>query len=117
VTITGTGGSATPGCATLGIGDPQGFLLISQQAASLSGSSYAGFVLNGTLFDTDNFSLSGFDYDAGTSLGDSMFLQAQFVPDPSDGGTIQNGMLTTQYQRTQGASAITCSQSLPFTAQ
>jgi hypothetical protein len=113
VAFNSNGGSRSPGCSTLGIGNPQGSLFINQQGANLGGSSYSGFSLTGTLFDTYNFSLSGFDVDG----GNSMFLQGRFVPAAADGGSIQNGLVATQYQRTQGTGTVTCSQSLPFTAQ
>ena len=105
-------GNSSPGCATLGIGSPQGPLFINQQGASLAGSAYSGFGLTGTLFDTNNFSLSGFGPDSG-----SLFIQARFVPGAADGGTIQNGLISTQYSGTQATGTVACSQSFPFTAQ
>jgi hypothetical protein len=101
--------SQSAGCTTLGIGLPEGALVLTQQAASLS-ADYSGFVLQGTLLETYNLSLSGFGADGG-----SMSLNALYVPSELDAGASLQGSLTAQYLGTS-ASGASCSQNVPFTA-
>ena len=104
-------GSSSAGCATLGITDPTGPLVISQAAAGLS-AQYGGFSLSGVLGATFHFTLSALRADGGSANSDSMNIQAAYDPNHADAGPWLSGTVSSQYQRTQAA----CSQVLPFTA-
>lgn len=115
VSINDSMSTASSGCATLGVGDPQGLLSISQQGAGLNGS-YSGFSLTGTLYDSFDFQLSGFQADGGVPTSNNLALSARFVPAAPDAGASLVGSMSTQYQGTTGGTSATCTQYLPFTA-
>ena len=102
------------GCGILGIGDPQGDLVLQQTGAGLTGS-WGTFTLNGFLRASWTFSLTGTPTDAGAPT-DLLSASGAFTPGADAGGSL-TGSVTTRYARAAGGSPQTCQQLILFTAQ
>jgi hypothetical protein len=116
VTFNDVAGTSSASCASFGIGDPTGLLVINQEGATLQ-ATLSGFSMTGTLFDTDDLAMAGLAVDGGITTTDSMSISARWAPGTADAGGSVTGTVNTQYQRSQQNAPANCIQALPFTAQ